>query len=186
MFPPIELNPLATREAIELLTNAGISEERATRINRIIRGHPLALTLAASTLVSRQEPTLEQVAINRVIDELTRMYVADIRDPLTRRTFEAASVVRRATISLLKAMLPDAAPRDAFERLSELSFVQTELDGLYPRFHPASHRRFQSRIPVDIKRTPRHGTSLFELAAASHTDFKVYRRHALSAENPTI
>lgn len=191
MFRAIELNALATGEAIELLTNAGISEERATRINRIVGGHPLALTLAASTLVSRQEPALEQVAINRVIDELTRMFVADIRDPLTRRTFEAASVVRRATISLLRAMLPDAAPQDIFERLSELPFVQTELDGLH--IHDSIRQVIAAALKaVDPSRYQAYRRSAWyqlrsELAAASHTDLWRYTADMLYLmENPTI
>jgi hypothetical protein len=191
MFRAIELNALATPEAIELLTNAGISEERATRINRIIHGHPLALTLAASTLISRQEPTLEQVAINRVIDELTRMYVADIRDPLTRRTFEAASVVRRVTVSLLEAMLPDAAPRDTFERLSELSFVQTELDGLH--IHDSIRQVIAAALKAaDPSRYQAYRRSAWfqlrsELAAAPHTDLWRYTADMLYLlENPTI
>ena len=51
-------------------------------------------------------------------------------DPLTRRALEAASVIRCATLSLLKAMLPDAAPQDTFERLRALPFVESQPDGL--------------------------------------------------------
>ena len=36
------------------------------------------------------------------------MYLGDVDDPLTRRALEAASVVRRVTHSLLRAMLPEA------------------------------------------------------------------------------
>src|SRR4029079_7073327 len=43
---------------------------------------------------------------------------------------DAASVVRRPTLSLLAAMLPEAAPQDAFDRLRRLPFVGLGIDGL--------------------------------------------------------
>src|SRR4029079_2121995 len=51
-------------------------------------------------------------------------------DPLTRRALDAASVVRRPTLSLMGAMLPDAAPQDAFERLRGVPCVEVSSDGL--------------------------------------------------------
>jgi hypothetical protein len=64
----------------------------------------------------------------RVVEELTRLYLADVSDPLTRRALDAASVVRRVTLSLIQAMLPDAAPQDALDRLQALPFVKSERD----------------------------------------------------------
>ena len=68
-------------------------------------------------MTERLAADIEQAAIQRVIEELTRLYLSDVHDPLTRAALEAASVVRCVTQSLLKAMLPNAAPQDAFERL---------------------------------------------------------------------
>ncbi|MBZ5506294.1 MAG: winged helix-turn-helix domain-containing protein [Acidobacteriia bacterium] len=191
MFRAIELDGLAAGEAVELLAGKGISEERAARINRIACGHPLALTLAASTLTNRRAPVLEETAINRVIDELTRMYLADIADPLTRRTLEAASVIRRATVSLLKSMLPDAAPQDIFERLRALPFVQTELDGL------KIHDSVQQVIATALKAADPSKYQAFrraawyqlrsELAAASPTELWRYTADMLYLlENPFL
>ena len=65
-----------------------------------------------------------------VIDALARLYFADVTDPLTRRVLQACSVVRRVTHSVLRAMLPDTAPDDAFERLRMLPFTTSGRDGL--------------------------------------------------------
>jgi hypothetical protein len=65
-----------------------------------------------------------------VIASLARMYLADVGDPLTRAALNAAASVRRVTRSLLRAMLPDAASDDAFERLQALPFVYSGSDGL--------------------------------------------------------
>ncbi len=51
-------------------------------------------------------------------------------DGKTREALDAACVVRRPTLSLLGAMLPDTAPQDAFARLRTLPFVQLGDDGL--------------------------------------------------------
>ena len=59
------------------------------------------------------------------------MYLADVGDPLTGNALEAASVVRRTTVPLLRAMLPDVAPQDAYERLRTLPFVESGRDGLH-------------------------------------------------------
>ena len=130
LFRSISLGPLEDEDALELLSYAGIKGEHARRINRLVHGHPLALRLVSSALTERVAAGLEQAAVQRVVEELTRLYLSDVHDPLTRKALEAASVVRCATQSLLKAMLPDMAPQDAFERLQALPFVKSGRDGL--------------------------------------------------------
>jgi Transcriptional regulatory protein, C terminal len=130
LFRSVPLGPLEERDALELLARCEVGDEVAERINRVARGHPLALKLAASALTERPDLGLEEAAMQRVVDELTRVFLADVQDPATRRALDAASVVRRATLPLLGAMLPDAAPQDAFDRLGALPFVESSRDGL--------------------------------------------------------
>ncbi len=131
LFRTIALGPLSKRDAVELLTQAGIGDGDARRINRFACGHPLALELAAAAVLEHPELDLEQGALQRVVEQLTRLYLADVRDPLTRRALAAASVVRRTTLCLLRAMLPDAASQDVYERLRALPFVESGRDGLH-------------------------------------------------------
>jgi hypothetical protein len=126
----VRLGPLSERDATALLNQAGVREENVAWVNRVTRGHPLALKLASAALAERLDRNLEDLAAQRVVAELTRMYLEDVREPLTREVVEAASVVRRTTHSLLRAMLPQAAPQDAFERLRALPFVESSRDGL--------------------------------------------------------
>ncbi len=130
LFRALTVGPLRENEAIQLLEFSGISSGRALNINRFARGHPLALTLAAATLAQPSHTGLEDLAIHRVIEELARMYLAEISDEVTRHALEAASVVRCATVSLLRAMLPEAAPQDAYERLRSVPLVHAQRDGL--------------------------------------------------------
>ena len=64
-----------------------------------------------------------------MVEELAGLYV-DGLDPTTRRALDAASVVRRTTLTLLQAMLPDEDPADLFARLRALPFVELGAGGL--------------------------------------------------------
>lgn len=155
----IHLDALDDGEAIDLLAHVGIDPHEAQRINRFTRGHPLALKLAAAAATGRHGVSLEAVAISRVIEELARLYRADIAYPLTRHVLDAASVVRRATLSLLGAMLPDAAPQDAYDRLRALPFVDSDREGLHV------HDTVQYAIAAALK-------------AADPATYREYRRAA--------
>jgi transcriptional regulator/AAA ATPase-like protein len=155
----LALGPLAEEDALELLRSSGLSPTEARRLNRFARGHPLALRLAAAAAAERPDMKLEDVARQRIIQELARIYLADISDPLTRRVLEAASVVRRTTVPLVGAMLPDVAPLDAIERLRALPFVESARDGLM------IHDAVQQAISA-------------ELSSAQPERYREYRRRA--------
>ena len=135
LFKAIRLDSLDQRSALEFLSRAGVPAEQAKHLEGICHGLPLALTLAASLQSSDGASTLNTSVGQRIIEELSRLYLADITDVQTRRALEAASVVRRVTVPLLAAMLPDVSPQDAQERIRALPFVQADKDGL--RIHDA-------------------------------------------------
>jgi DNA-binding winged helix-turn-helix (wHTH) protein len=129
-FRSVPLGPLAEEDAVHLLHALGARPGEARRLNRIARGHPLALTLAAAGVAEQPGPAFEEAAVTRVIDELARLYLDEVGDRVTRRALEAASVVRRTTEPLLAAMLDEPDPADALERLLQLPFVEAGRDGL--------------------------------------------------------
>jgi hypothetical protein len=122
----VPLGPLADDDAERLLQDLGVTERSAERVNRVVRGHPLAIRLAAATLRDGDEPALEDVAAQGAVDALARLYLADVDLP-TRASLEAASVVRRVTRSLMDAMLGEGG---AVEHLASLPFVEPRADGL--------------------------------------------------------
>jgi hypothetical protein len=122
----VPLGPLADDDAEHLLQELGVAERSAERINGVVRGHPLAIKLAAATLRDEAEPALEDVAAQEAVDTLARLYLADV-EPATRTALEAASVVRRVTRSVMDAML---GVEGAVDALSELPFVEPRADGL--------------------------------------------------------
>lgn len=128
-FDEMVLRSLDDADACELLERRGVTSVEAHRLNRIARGHPLALVLASAGVLGNPDRGLEDAAMSRVIDELSRLYFADVADPITRQALEAACVVRRATEPILAAMLAgDGAA--AAHRLLDLPFVEANPDGI--------------------------------------------------------
>ena len=145
LFRSVTVGPLDDPSALELLTQYGVGSALGRRINRIARGHPLALRLAAAAVVERPDLSLEEAATQPLIEELTRLYLADVHDPVTRQALDAASVVRRTTQSLLRVMLPTVAPQDAAEKLRTLPFVEAGREGL------VLHEAVQQAIAAALK-----------------------------------
>jgi hypothetical protein len=124
----VPIGPLEEDDALRLLDDLGVSEPSARRMNQAVKGHPLALNLAAATLQTGDEAALEAVATHGAVTALARLYLDDV-DPRTRAALEAASVVRRITRSLVEAMLGGDHADDALDRLADLPFVEPRADG---------------------------------------------------------
>jgi hypothetical protein len=129
LFHSLSLEPLRNTDSLNLLRGAGLREQDAVRINRFARGHPLALKLAAAAALERPGFNLGEETVQNVVQELTRIYLADIDDSVVQRALDASSVVRRITRSILAAMLRDM-PADLFERLRALPLIESRPDGL--------------------------------------------------------
>jgi len=131
LFRSLPLEPLSEIEALGYLSMSGIAPDVARRINLIARGHPLALSMATSIVLSEPGRTIEEAGLHQVIEVLSRSYIEAVSDPITRRALEASSVVRRVTEPLLHALLPETPPRDTMERLAALPFVEPGREGLF-------------------------------------------------------
>jgi len=163
----ITLGALREPEAVRLLVRVGTSESDARLINRFALGHPLALKLASIVAMETHgtNTALPALGFQRVFEELMKLYLADVHDPITRRALDAASVVRRITVSLLQAMLPDVAPQDAFERLRALPFVDHEHDGL--RLHDLVQQTIATSLRgIDLNRYQEYRRSAWQQLTA--------------------
>ena len=124
----VPLGPLGPAEAAEVLHRAGLDGAQAAWVNRFVRGHPLSLHLAASAVRARPDAP-EDAVLPTVAQELAALWLEGL-DPATRRALDASSVLRRVTLSLLGAVLPDEPPQAAFARLAALPFVELGREGL--------------------------------------------------------
>jgi hypothetical protein len=132
----LELGPLETADALELLHRSGVGVSRARRIADQLERHPLALRLATAALRERHELALvEEDALQQALERLTEMLLADVTDRSVRDAVAVASVVRRATRPVLAAMCPSADPDQLIDALVRLPFVDVARDGL--RVHEA-------------------------------------------------
>lgn len=131
----LPLAPLSTDAAISVLDVADLEPNQLRRIAECLHGHPLALRLAASVLVERPDRDLPDATLQRVMGELTPIYLAEVEDESTRRLLEGASVVRRITAPVLASMFAELDPEDAYRRLDRLPFTEVVPDGL--RLHDA-------------------------------------------------
>ena len=130
------------------------------------------------------------MAVDAIVNGLTELYLGGL-DARTRVILDAASVVRRPTLSLLAAMLPDVAPQDAFDRLRALPFVELSDDGL------VVHDTVREAVAVllrasDPDRSRRYRASAWrqlreEVARASNQDMWRYTADLLYIlQNPIV
>jgi len=123
------LDNLSDDAAQALLRRTGVADAVAGRVTRLTRGHPLSLQLAAGALAERPGLSAEDAVLGAVVEELACLYI-DGLDRMTRRALDAAAVVRRTTLTLLEAMLPDDDPAELFGALRALPFVELGAEGL--------------------------------------------------------
>jgi hypothetical protein len=130
MFRTLTLGPLDEDDACALLEQASLPPLQAAQINRFARGYPLALRLALAAGTRSHDAQLDVATRQRVVEQLSRRYLAEVHDPLTRRALQAATVMRRVTRGLLRAVLPNLDADETYERLRALPFVEAGRDGL--------------------------------------------------------
>ncbi|MBA1146612.1 winged helix-turn-helix domain-containing protein [Ectothiorhodospiraceae bacterium WFHF3C12] len=192
LLKSLAVEPLTDSEAGELLAKLGVDGEEAAPVRRSTHGHPLALMLAAGAVrEERREHWPEDAPLQHALDELTRMFLADVGDPVTRRVIEGAAVTRRVTVSLLRALFPDLAPQDAFERLRRLPFVDGTSDGLiiHDAVREAIARSLRASDPsrhLEYRRAAWHRLTA-EAGAAGSIDLWRYTADMLYLiENPVV
>src|SRR5262249_12553025 len=126
----------------------------------------------------------------RMMGELARLYM-DGLDAMTRRAVDAAAVVRRTTLTLLEAMLPDDDPAELFGALRALPFVELGAEGLvvHDTVREATSALLQASDPA---RHRAHGRAAWtrlraELRTAGRADLWRYTADMLYlVENPIV
>ena len=127
-FRSLDLGPLDDVAAFDLLRSLGGDETRARAIAAFARGHPLALVMAGAA--STQLPSGPNRTPQRAISAIAQRFLAEIEEPQLREAVRAASVVRRVTRSLLRALMPSLRDDLLFDQLAGLPFVESAHDGL--------------------------------------------------------
>jgi hypothetical protein len=129
LFESMRLETFSTEVALEYLISQGVPQNDARELNRIGRGHPLALSLGL-TLRSAGGLVRGSAATHfEVLEHMSSLFLEDA-DPETIQVVQAACLVRTATAPLLAAMVPEIPADEALERLRGLPFVSAGPHGL--------------------------------------------------------
>lgn len=128
LWQSLALTPLDEAASRQLLRPGQFSAKLTNRIIRQAHGNPLALKMAVATLSGKTALTLPPGGLNTIVQRLAELFLAEVPDAATRTALESASVARRVTLSLLRA-LPDVDPAQ-FEQLRRLPFIESTRDGL--------------------------------------------------------
>jgi hypothetical protein len=186
----VRLENLSDEAARTLLRRAGVDGAVAGRVARVARGHPLSLQLAAGALAERPGLQAEDAVLGPMVEELARLYI-DGLDPMTRRALDAAAVVRRTTLTLLEAMLPDDDPGELFGALRALPFVELGAEGLvvHDTVRVATSALLQASDPARHRAHRRAAWTRLraELRSAGRADLWRYTADMLYlVENPIV
>jgi hypothetical protein len=161
-FQHLTLDVLEREDALALLKALGVPGPRGEALYRVTLGHPLAIALAAAAAERRSwRYSPDEAAIAPIIEDLARMYMEEVPDREARETLLAASVVRRATVSLIEAMLPGYPADRLFEQLRSLPFTEMARDGLL------IHDSVQHALSALLEATDPAAYARFRRAAAT-------------------
>lgn len=160
----LELGPLSDGEAGELLRGRGVSDERISReLVAWAAGSPLALSLAADaasgTALWTPHDTLEQPMI---VEALIRRLVDAEIDAAHPGVLAVAAVARVTTRDLLRDVLPELEPEDAYRWLASRSFTE-------PLGHGISlHDLVRKALAADLRRRDPERERLLRRRIADH------------------
>lgn len=128
-FRAMQLQPISESAALQLLATLGTDSSTARALSRFAHGHPLALVIGGAA--ASQLPPGGERTPHAAISALARRFLSDVDDPRLREALRAASLARRITRSLLRALTPGLAQEeDLFDRVAAVPFVEAASDGL--------------------------------------------------------
>jgi Transcriptional regulatory protein, C terminal len=129
LFDSVLLETFSPEVAIEYLTSEGVPEDSARELNRVARGHPLALSLGLALYAAGGHVRGSSATRHQVLEHMAALFLEDA-DSKTIEVVQAACLVRTATAPLLAAMLPHIPADEALDKLRALPFVSVGPHGL--------------------------------------------------------
>jgi hypothetical protein len=129
LFDSIVLETFSPEVALQYLTLAGVPETSARELNRIARGHPLALSLGLALYFAGGQVRGSAATHHQVLEHMAALFLEDA-DSETTQVVQVACLVRTATAPILAAMLPHIPTDAALDRLRALPFVSVGPHGL--------------------------------------------------------
>jgi len=113
-------------EAVRLYM-ARLGLEQETTVGTVwlrTQGHPLTLSLYASTELKRRRPGNASMPEGEIFSYVVKTWLKEVPDPTDREMVEAAAVLRHFNQEMLSYILERTVTADQFLKLTEYSFVR--------------------------------------------------------------
>ena len=161
-FRSFQLQPISESAALELLASLGTDPSSARELAKFAHGHPLALVIGGAAAM--QLPMAAGRTPHTAISTLAHRFLEEVEDPQLREALRAASVVRRVTRSLLRALMQDSADDSMFDRLTKIPFIEPARDGLI--VHDAAREAIRADLEaIDPKTFQRYRRAAWQQLA---------------------
>jgi Transcriptional regulatory protein, C terminal len=129
LFDSMLLETFSPDAALEYLTSKGVPQHSARELNRVARGHPMALSMGLALYFASGQVRGSAATRHQVLEHMAKLFLEDA-DASTAQIVQAACLIRTATAPLMTAMLPHIAADEALARLRALPFVSAGPHGL--------------------------------------------------------
>jgi DNA-binding SARP family transcriptional activator len=127
----VELGPLSDADSDAYLRQRAVPDDQHAAALRVAQGQPLALALAAETLLQQPASDLEDAGASKQISYLVERFLAGAPSDVHRAALEACAHVRVLSEPLLAALLGVADARALFVWLRQLAFVADGPGGIF-------------------------------------------------------
>lgn len=125
------LRNLSPTESNLLLSGAHIDPGQYPHLVKATHGHPLGLSLVAD-VVSRGGGDVGTELPPDLVGTLVQRLIDVVPSPVHRRVLEACAVARTTTEALVRDVVDADQASELFRWLSDLSFIDTGPDGVFP------------------------------------------------------
>lgn len=127
----VPLRNLSPAESRLLLSAARVDPQQFPDLVAATHGHPLGLSLVAD-VVSRGGGDVGPELPPDLVGTLVQRLVDVVPSPVHRRVLEVCAIARATTEALVRDVVDEDQASDLFSWLSDLSFIDTGPDGVFP------------------------------------------------------
>ena len=125
----LAVGPLRPEDLDALLCRRGLADGQRAWVGALAHGHPLAASIAAEALQRSGGVPPAAGPAGEVAEELVEVLLDDL-DPAELEVVEAATVLRRVTLPLLRSVLPEHDADRAWSVLRRLPLTRLSGSGL--------------------------------------------------------
>ncbi len=164
VIKPVPLGDFDLSLTREYLDRCDIHEEALIQqLWAFTRGHPLALSLAATLPCEVLPPSWSPQQEAEAVRELTDCWLREVPDERLRALVEAAAAVRRFNQEILSHLVAETVSAADFDRLTSLSFVRLERDtwALHDLVRTVVTRELRWRAPTRFRTLWHRGVSWY-------------------------